>query len=99
MVWMFITTKTERDSIALNGLPFNKNAIGCRCGACFADAGRYECSKCGFRCCGRCWQKRRPAAAILRVCLREGLVPLEDAKTGAKFFTKLQFTKKHIQQI
>jgi len=53
-----------------------------RCGACFADAGRYECSKCGFRCCGRCWQKRRPAAAILRVCLREGLVPLEDAKTG-----------------
>lgn len=53
-----------------------------RCGACFGDPGRYECPTCSFRCCGRCWRERRPASALLRVCLREGLVPLEDAKNG-----------------
>lgn len=61
-----------------------------RCGACFGDPGRYECPTCGFRCCGRCWKERRPASALLRVCLREGLVPLEDAKNGVVLGVSLE---------
>lgn len=61
-----------------------------RCGACFGDPGRYECPTCGFRCCGRCWAERRPASALLRVCLREGLVPLDDAKNGVVLGVSLE---------
>eukprot|EP00438_Fugacium_kawagutii_P021045 Skav222601 [mRNA] locus=scaffold5038:47809:55965:+ [translate_table: standard] len=54
------------------------------CGSCFSDPGSYECPACGFKCCRTCWYDRRPAAAMLRVCLREGLVPKEDAKAGVR---------------
>ncbi|CAK9023277.1 Extended synaptotagmin-2 (E-Syt2) [Durusdinium trenchii] len=55
-----------------------------RCGSCFsANDARFECAKDNFRCCSQCWQERRPAAAMLRVCLREGLVPADDVLDGA----------------
>jgi len=54
-----------------------------RCGSCLANNDpHFECPTCRFRCCGRCAVGRRPASAVLRICLREGVVPPEDAKTG-----------------
>ena len=51
---------------------------------------RFACPECQFRCCNQCWQQRRPACAMLRVCLREGLVPAEDVAAGVYLAVTVQ---------
>ena len=68
-----------RSSCSLCGASLKSWKLSCT--PCGSFDGK-ECPTCNFRVCRPCSVERRPAAAMLRVCIREGLVPAEDVHDG-----------------
>lgn len=82
-------SKVRPKSCSLCGSSFAKTWDQLCCGGAPVYQGQ-ECRKCNFRCCATCLSNRRPAAGILRICLREGLVPPGDAADGVVLGVKFE---------
>ncbi|CAE7171106.1 esyt2-b [Symbiodinium pilosum] len=89
-------SKTRPRSCSLCGSSFARSWEQLCCGGAPVEQGQ-ECRKCNFRCCTVCLTARRPAAGILRICIREGLVPPVDAAEGVvlgvRFEDEMLWTK------
>ncbi|OLP85676.1 Extended synaptotagmin-2-B [Symbiodinium microadriaticum] len=82
-------SKLRPKTCSLCGSSFAKTWDQLCCGGTPVAQGQ-ECRKCNFRCCATCLSNRRPAAGILRICLREGLVPPGDAADGVILGVKFE---------
>eukprot|EP00931_Biecheleriopsis_adriatica_P021665 TRINITY_DN14108_c0_g1_i1.p1 TRINITY_DN14108_c0_g1~~TRINITY_DN14108_c0_g1_i1.p1 ORF type:complete len:746 (-),score=111.98 TRINITY_DN14108_c0_g1_i1:83-2320(-) len=71
-------TKTLIRVCSLCGKKIAKSWGQALCNASAFDPGM-ECASCNFRCCSSCLTNKRPAAALLRICFKSGVLPVEDA--------------------